>query len=50
MDYTIRVAKTKEMYTAELICAFVFAQAKSGFSHDEAQMVYIFCMLLKYKQ
>ena len=27
-----------KLVTAQLICAFVFAHAKSSFSHDEAQM------------
>ena len=39
---TIRVAKTKPLIsfavTAKLICAFVFALAKFGFSHGEAHM------------
>ena len=39
-DCTIRVAKTKALIsfavTAKLIGAFVFAYAKSRFSHDEA--------------
>ena len=39
-DCTIRVAKTKALIsfavTAKLICVFVFAYAKSRFSHDEA--------------
>ena len=43
MDCTIRIAKTKALIsfavTAKLICVFVFAYAKSRFSHDEAQMV-----------
>ena len=38
----IYVAKTKALIsfavTAKLICVFVFAFAKSRFSHDEAQM------------
>ena len=42
MDCTIYVAKTKALIscpvtvavTAQLICAFVFAYAKSRFSHD----------------
>ena len=38
----IRVAKTKTLIsfavTAKLICVFVFAYAKSRFSHDEAQV------------
>ena len=44
MDFTIRVAKTKALIsfavTAKLICVFVFAYAKSRFSHDAAQIVY----------
>ena len=43
MDCTIRIAKTKALIsfavTAKLICVFVFAYAKSRFSHDEAQIV-----------
>ena len=43
MDCTIREAKTKALIsftvTAKLICVFVFAYAKSRFSHDEAQMM-----------
>ena len=42
MDCTIRVAKTKALIsfavTAKLICVFVFAYAKSRFSHNEAYM------------
>ena len=42
MDCTICVAKTKALIsfavTAKLICAFVFAYAKSRFSHIEAQL------------
>ena len=42
MDCTMRVAKTKTLIsfavTAKLICVFVFAYAKSRFSHDEAHM------------
>ena len=42
-DCTIRVAKTKALIsfavTAKLICDFVFAYAKSRFSHDEAQIL-----------
>ena len=42
MDCTIHKAKTKALIsfavTAKLICVFVFAYAKSRFSHDEAQM------------
>ena len=41
-DCTIRIAKTKALIsfavTAKLICVFVFAYAKSRFSHDEAHM------------
>ena len=41
-DCTIRVVKTKALIsfavTAKLICVFVFAYAKSRFSHDEAQI------------
>ena len=42
MECNIRVAKTKALIsfavTAKLICVFVFAYAKSWFSHDEAHM------------
>ena len=41
-DCTIRMAKTKELIsfvvTPKLICIFVFAYAKSRFSHNEAQL------------
>ena len=41
-DCTIRIAKTKALIsfavTAKLICVFVFAYAKSRFSHDEAHI------------
>ena len=41
-DCTIGVAKTKALIsfvvTAKLICDFVFAYAKSRFSHDVAHM------------
>ena len=44
-DYTIRVAKTKALIsfavTAKLICVFVFAYAKSRFSHNEAYLAYL---------
>ena len=44
MDCTIRIAKTKVLIscavTVRLICIFVFAYAKSWFSHNEAQFVY----------
>ena len=50
MDCTIRVAKTKALIsfvvTAKLICVFVFAYAKSRFSHNEAHMVKPFKNLL----
>ena len=46
MDCTIYVAKTKARIsfavTAKLICVFVFAYAKSRFSHDEDQMRCVF--------
>ena len=39
----MRVAKTKALISfavnAKLICVFVFAYAKSRFSHKEAQML-----------
>ena len=39
------IAKTKALIsfavTAKLICIFVFAYAKSRFSHDAAQMIYL---------
>ena len=42
MDYTICAAKTKALIsfavTAKLICVFVFAYAKSLFSHDAAHI------------
>ena len=45
MNCTIRVAKTKALIsfavTAKLICVFVFAYAKSRFSHDEAHLMII---------
>ena len=48
MDCTIRVAKTKALIsfavTAKLICVFVFAYAKSRFSHDAAQCVNSYCL------
>ena len=44
MDCTIRVAKTKALIsfavTAKLICVFVFAYAKSRFSHNEAHLLW----------
>ena len=39
--------KQRRCVTAKLICIFVFAYAKSRFSHDEAQIVSVlelFCM------
>ena len=43
MECTIRVAKTKALIsfavTAKLICVFVFAYAKTRFSHDAAHFV-----------
>ena len=40
MDCTIRIAKTKApisfALTAKMICVYVFAYAKSRFSHNEA--------------
>ena len=45
MDCSIREAKTKALtsftVTAKLICVFIFAYAKSRFSHDEAQILVI---------
>ena len=45
MDCTIRVAKTKALIsfavTAKLICVFVFAYAKSRFSHYAAHIMFI---------
>ena len=46
MDCTIPIAKTKALIsckvTAQLICVFVFAYAKSQFSHNKAQMILAF--------
>ena len=43
MECTIRIAKTKALIscavTAQLICVFVFAYAKSRFSYDAAHIV-----------
>ena len=43
----MRVAKTKALIsfavTAKLICVFVFAYAKSRFSHDAAHMITNYC-------
>ena len=45
----IRIAKTKALIsfavTAKLICVFVFAYAKSQFSHDAAHIVCYFSLL-----
>ena len=42
---TIYVVKTKALIsctvTAQLICIFVFAYAKSKFSHDTAQIIFV---------
>ena len=42
----MRVAETKALIsfavTAKLICVFVFAYAKTRFSHDAAQIVILF--------
>ena len=44
----MRVAKTKAMIsfavTTKLICVFIFAYAKSRFSHDARVLVYSTCM------
>ena len=51
MDCTICVAKTKALIsfvvTAKLICVFVFAYAKSRFSHDEAHIKLVFSPWVK---
>ena len=43
MDCITRAAKTKALIscavTAQLICGFVFAYAKSRFSHDVAHII-----------
>ena len=43
MDCTIHIAKTKALIsctvTAQLICVFVFAYAKTRFSHNEAHIL-----------
>ena len=38
--YTSYEVKTKAPATAKLICVFVFAYAKSRFSHDQANLVF----------
>ena len=47
---TIQVAKTKALIsfavTAKLICVFIFAYAKRWFSHDAAQIIFIFVWLV----
>ena len=52
MDCTIRVAKTKALIsfavTAKLICVFVFAYAKSRFSHNEADFLKLATYILHY--
>ena len=50
-DCTIYVAKTKGLIsftvTAKLICVFVFAYAKSRFSHDEAHIMLTYTALVE---
>ena len=52
MDCTICKAKTKALIscavTAQLICVFVFAYAKSRFSHNKAQMIWKRCKDLSF--
>ena len=44
----MRIAKTKALIsctvTAQLICVFVFAYAKSRFSHNEAHIIFSFLL------
>ena len=44
-DCTTCVAKTKALIsfavTAQLLCGFIFAYAKSRFSHDAAQIAFL---------
>ena len=44
MDCSFRIAQTKALIsfavTAKLICVFVFAYAKSRFSHDAAHFIF----------
>ena len=44
MDCTVHVVKTKVLiscaFTAQLICLFVFAYAKSRYSHDVAHIFF----------
>ena len=51
MDCTILIAKTKALIsfavTAKLICVFVFACAKSLFSHNEAHYIHTAKMVTK---
>ena len=53
-DRTIYVAKTKSLIscavTAQLICVFVFAYAKSRFSHNEAHFTLIMGNLTLFDQ
>ena len=50
-DCTIYEAKTKALIsfaaTVKLICIFVFAYAKSRFSHDEAQIMLTYTALVE---
>ena len=51
MDCTIHVAKTKALIsfalTTKLICVFIFAYAKSRFSHEEAHMAIFGVLVLE---
>ena len=40
----------KGAVTTKLICAFVFAYAKSRFSHDEAHITHVFAVRVTYKR
>ena len=44
---TIRVAKTKGLITAKLICAFIFAYANCWFSHAKAHLMLIYAVIAK---
>ena len=46
MDSTIYVAKTKAL-TAKLICHFVFAYAKSRFSHDAVRIILVMLTIVR---
>ena len=52
MDCTIRKVKTKALIssaaTVQLICVFVFAYAKSRFSHNKAHMITVYIIYLVY--